>query len=263
MSVELKRVQQVVDDFLDGDEILVIHAGHFLLLYDKIHDSIIPGIESYMKHAGFDEKLCEEMGKFPVLTWELGVKLLRTSVAPKKNLLIIVNDWQYLQHLKNRRYEFYNHSSKLVDKFRIILENEKLSDRILLKPPAKAGTGLYFSEKYLRKKFQRSVKKLGKHVNFDEYMCEYLEKTGVFCARPNCAAEIAQLVADVAHSYEKKISFVNLYPLTCRHFVEEGTRIALELFGLENIRVLNIGIPNSSIKSIEDISNQMYCSKQE
>lgn len=261
MTNSMDNIQLIINNYLRKDSALIIHAGHFLLLYDKKSDTIIPGIYPYMQKAGFTEQLCKEMGLFPILTWEIAVKLLNKFNIPDKRLLIIVNDWQYLKHLKDRRYEFYNQYPSLPPEYNILMQDELLQNSILLTPPPNVNTGIYYSEIYLRNKFQWSIKKMGKTINFENTSFD-LKKTGVFCGRPNCAAEVAQLIFEVASAYvHLPVCFVNFYPLSCKNFVEEGTALGLNLFNLRNINILNIGIPNFGINSIKDISGKMICSK--
>jgi len=257
MNEALIKIYSTINDFVKKDSALIIQAGHFLLLYDKHNDKIIPGIYSYMKKAGFSEQLCEELGLFPILTWEIAVNLLDKFSVTNKKLLVAVNDWQYLKHLKNRRYEFYNLYPNLPEEYNIMMEKVGLTDSIILSPPAKTKTGKYYSEIYLRNKFQWSIKKIGKTVNLRKPSLK-LEATGAFCGRPNCTAEVAQLVADAALSYDHSdVCFVNFYPLTCKYFFEEGTKLACKLFGLKRIKVLNIGVPNIGIKTLKDVADQM------
>jgi hypothetical protein len=257
MNKALTKIYSIINDSVKKDSALIIQAGHFLLLYDKHNDKIIPGIYSHMKKANFDEQLCEEYGLFPLLTWEIAIKLLGEFQVTNKRLLVLVNDWQYLKHLKNRRHEFYNHYSKLPDEYNIMMEKAGLTDSIILRPPAKTKTGKYYSEIYLRNKFQWSIKKMGKTVNLRKPSLK-LEATGAFCGRPNCTAEVAQLISDAALAYDNSdICFVNFYPLMCKNFVEEGTKLAFKLFGLKKLNVLNIGVPNIGIKTINDVADQM------
>lgn len=260
MTDSIQKLESIINNLVKKDSALIIHAGHFLLLYDKVHDKIIPGIYPYMKQAGFEEQLCEEMGLFPLLTWELAVKLLARIEARKKNLLIIVNDWQYLKEFKERRYEFYKDCPALPREFSKILEDEGLAESLLLTPARNVRTGVYFSEKHMRKKFQRTVKKIGKEINLTEMNCD-LEKTGVFCGNPNCAAEIAQVIGEVAGANNAHAHvFVNFYPLSCRAFVEEGSRVATDIFQLKHTIILNIGVSNLGIKTIDDVVKGMVLS---
>ena len=261
MTEAITKIYKIINKFKKKDSALIIHAGHFLLLYDKQSDKIVPGIYSNMKKANYSEQLCEEMGLFPILTWEIAVKILNKFHVTNKRLLVIVNDWQYLKHLKNRRYEFYNLFPKLPDEYSKLLKNAGLKDSVILAPPDKANTGKYYSEIYLRNKFQWSIKKIGKKINLRKPSFK-LEETGTFCGRPNCTAEVAQLVADAASAYDHSdVSFVNFYPLTCKNFVEEGTKLAYKLFGLKKLNVLNIGVPNIGIKTVKDVADKMICSQ--
>jgi hypothetical protein len=68
---------------------------------------------------------------------------------------------------------------------------------------------------------------------------------------PDCAAQIAQMLSHAQETTHCDI-FINIYPSVCRTYVESGTQLAADLFGLSST-VVNVGLPSSGISSIPEM----------
>lgn len=242
----LETLHSLVADFASNCDICVMQFGHFMLLHAPRTGQIIPGIAPEMKAHGFPEELCDSIGMFPIITWSLGIRMLPTLPVRAAYGLILVNDWQYLKGMADLRTQYYSDHQSIPDSFSTVCIERAVEIPRLLFPPSQNVTGCYFSEVELRNRFKKHVAKRHVIINSDEVE-SVVAATGVYCGRPNCTAEVAQLVADAASAGNpgKTVAFVNIYPLGCREHVRKGTALAYKLFDLSNIIVLNLGLPSA------------------
>jgi hypothetical protein len=106
-----------------------------------------------------------------------------------------------------------------------------------------------FSEAELR---QRFVQRLQLLVEADPGLERIVEQSGPRictvvdnqsvelsrCGTTNCLGEFIELLKQL---YDRGVrSFINIYPTDCREFVDQGTNVARELFGLKGMEIVNI-----------------------
>ena len=84
-------------EYGDTDSALAIMAGHYMLAYRASTDELVPLMPTVAySEAGTAEerRLVEEMGDFPELTFDIGLRLARSR--PNSRLAVLVNDHQFL-----------------------------------------------------------------------------------------------------------------------------------------------------------------------
>ncbi len=248
-----EQLRNLVQKFITPDCACVVHAGHFILLRDRATGKIVPSLQSMMQQFGFPQDLCHDIGVFPLATWRLGLRLVRDTAAKSHSMFVIVNDWQWLKGYVEERKGFYGNCPALPEEYREAMAREGVPESVLFVSRKGSTHGPYFSEVELRSRFRRSARKLKRHITAGDL--EYIvEQTGVFCGGANCTAEVAQLMQDItARVGGGAVRFINLYPLTCKGHVNQGTRMGLKLFELTDMRVLNIGFPNLWLENDADL----------
>lgn len=252
-GLKFDKLQTIVSDFVKGRDVCVIQFGHFMLLRTPQAGHILPGVASEMMNYGFPDELCKNIGMFPLLTWSLGLRLLERLPVGKAHALLLVNDWQHLKGVTEQRVKFYSNQKEILPSFVSLCSELGFPIPSILFPPSRESTGCYFSEVELRNRFKKNVES-GQYLIAYDNVENVVEQTGVYCGRPNCTAEVAQLVADAAQagSKDETVAFVNIYPLSCRDFVRKGTCLAFKLFDLPNVVALNIGL-SSSVANEEEL----------
>ena len=260
---------RIMASMLQPGDSLVAQAGHFLLISDDSTGEIYPCIAGDSRTPG-DNPILNHFGHFPLLTWRLALHMLSQLPASSKRLMVVVNDWQYLNAKANRSTFYRQNQDRLPEFFE--RELAKYGEAIsLLKPlPIKNGvsTSPFFGEMSLRNRYQRRVSRLvdqlklppGAVVNNTEsgISCELPDMAGelreIYCSGKtgDCTAEIAEMLYHASTTTDAKC-FVNFYPLVCRDFVELGTSRAVELFDAPLRSVLNLGFPSGGIKSESDL----------
>ena len=171
--------QELIDklaDQLQGARCVVIQAGHFLLYYDHTEARLLPGIADALdgpRHA----LVAQEIGHYPLLTWQLAIPMLAAVTIPRKLAMVVVNDWQYVPKEVDR-FNFYRQYPVLPKTYQALLD--QYPEIQLLRPRQASGsrTGDYFSEQTLRNAYERHVKELIKNDRRDESCCNhpYLER---------------------------------------------------------------------------------------
>ncbi len=251
------ELQKIVSDFVPEDGHMVIQAGHFLLVSSADRPEAVPGVCQVMQEAGFPNDLCREAGLFPIATLRLGLRLIQTIPACSRALLLLVNDWQFLKGAPEKRERFYANNRQLISAYQEEFCRFGVAESVILPPPSRDRTGVYFSEVDLRNRFKKSARNVRCEMSEAERK-EVENQTGLFCGRPNCTGEVAELMKAVAGTAEGPVYFINIYPQSCQAHVNLGTGIAYRIFGLEELHVLNIGLPNMGLSSEEDILRHVH-----
>jgi hypothetical protein len=248
---------------------VVFQAGHFLLIYDETTGTISPCIHGDTGMPG-DSPLAANFGRFPILTWQLALKLLDDLSTPEKNLMIVSNDWQYLPKGIDRSDFYSSQAGKLPKSYSDSLYDQKGSVSVLEPLPVKNGisTAPFFGEMNLRNRYQRRVSKLVESGSLPSSAIIDRTEGRISCKMPglsgameefycsgqsgDCAAEIAEMLCE-SHERTNADVFVNLYPIVCQDFVEQGVLRSFQLFKTPFRAVLNLGFPSSGISTESEL----------
>ena len=236
---------------------VLVQAGHFLVYYDNTEDQLLPCIASELtspRHA----VVAETYGHFPLLTWRLGLDLLSALPAARKQIMVLVNDWQYVPSRKQKR-AFYSRHATLPPAYQRLLDqadpaiNVLASDDVL--PDAR--TGVFFSEKYLRNLYTRQVKGARRATCPALDLAHCAQEAGA-CAHPqpqkdaqptnkppDCADEVFALHKIL--ETQGVDSFINLYPLVCREYVLCGTTRYYNKTDITAHTTCNIGLASQNV----------------
>lgn len=248
---------KIVRKHTDGFDSVAVQAGHFLVYYYNTEGIMLPCVRQELKSPAHSVK-ADSIGVFPFMTWRTGLELLKNMDCPKKAILTVVNDWQWLpKHVD--RAGFYQKYPYLFDSY--LKELNKYNDVVLLTQNDlgyKVKTGVWFSEVSLRNQYKRQISKMVKRGALPEN-AELFEnghtescsldtavdkRQEIYCTgkRPSCTQEIAELVRQICivGKYEM---FINIYPLVCKQYVQGGTELCISLMNSADINVINIGIP--------------------
>jgi len=260
----LELVKKAVGD----SKSVVLQAGHFVLYYDKDDGKIYPSIPSCLtesRHQNFKEAY----GMFPMLTWDIGLRLLDALGAMHKHVLVLVNDWQYLPKSVSRDL-FYSMQSGLPESYSEKLDAYRGEIHLLEPEPINDGvpTAPFFGEMNLRNRYRNRMadlvksRKLPPNVKITEQngklSCTVPDLSGahreVYCAGKtgDCAAEVAELISS-SSSRTNATVFISLYPLVCKDFVELGSKHAVELLGATVTTVISIGFRSIDIQNEADL----------
>lgn len=258
---------------LDNTSVCV-QAGHFLLYYDRTEDQLLPCVASELKGPR-SKMLKQEVGWFPELTWDIGLRILRDIFpsAAKRDIITVVNDWQYVPEDINR-FLFFDSHKKI---FKAYKQKLKARDQINILKPSDLGFGgktdPFFSETSLRNQYDRFIKRviLKNPEFFGAYVretnlgvsCDLADALGrkseIYCAgkQANCTHEIAELNRQIL-TVTGCDMFINIFPNVCRQFLELGTELAFRLSDLSKMKIINIGLSSSSVESINDLFSNSY-----
>lgn len=254
---------------LAGADSVVFQAGHFLLVYEEGTGRIAPCILGE-PNCTDNLQLAENYGRFPLLTWQLALRILDSLPACSKHLMVVVNDWQYLPAGVDRATFYENQGGRLPVLFQHDFDRRMESIVQLQPSPLKRGvsTAPFFGEMNLRNRYQRHVSKLiNKRALPDAVVmqksehglaCSLRDPSGklqnIYCSGQtgDCTAEISEMLY-YASTTAKAPYFVNLYPLLCRDFIEFGTVRAVELFAAPLRCVINIGFSSAGVSSHDDL----------
>lgn len=248
-----------------GSKCVVIQAGHFLLYFDNTEAQILPGISGEL--SGPRQALvADELGHFPVLTWNLAVSMLDALSVSEKWAMVVVNDWQYLPQEADRA-DFYRQHPFLPESYRKVLAAYP-SVRLLRNPRRpNLDTGEFFSEQSFRNAYERHVKELiqtkrlplGVNVETGaELSCSLEDSLGgrkeVYCSgkRSGCEHEVAELASQV-FGLTRANALINFFPLVCKEYVTEGTEIGFSLFRHGITKIVNVGMPATNAKSEQEL----------
>jgi len=251
-----------------GADSVVFQAGHFLLIHDEQKNTIYPCIHAKGTTSHQMDR-CDTHGRFPILTWKLALRLLAKLNIPQKHIMVVVNDWQYLPKGVDRS-TFYAANNDLPESY--LEAMSKYVDSILIlepKPVKKSvSTAPFFGEMNLRNRYHRHMSKLIASGNLPPNAKVNKKNGAVSCLFPDlsggiqeaycsdksgdCTGEIAEMIYE-ANKMTGATSFVNLYPLVCKDFVELGSARAVQLFGASVKSILNIGFPSAGVQDEEDL----------
>jgi len=273
----LDELKKVVADHARDASCVAVQAGHFLVYYDHTEDQLLPCVASELNGPRHD-LIKNEVGHFPLLTWQIGLEILSSIPAPRKHIMTIVNDWQYLPKNVDRS-RFYEKHQRIPTSYQTVLEQRK--DVQLLRPPRLRKalyTGDFFSEQTLRNQYRRHVTELiaqGKlpsnfevTKNGETISCSLVDAVGnkqeIYCTGKgeNCTHEVAELIHAVS-SLSRCDVFVNLFPLVCKKYVETGTELSFELFRPQLKRVINVGMQASQVLDVTQLLLDCYLLIQE
>ena len=247
---------------------VTVQAGHFLVYYDRTEDQLLPCVGSELLGPRHDV-IRKEVGHFPELTWNIGVKLLNSLPAVKKHIMVLVNDWQYLPDGVDR-VRFYESHHRIPASYADVLETDGGSIKLLT--PQGLGkaplAGDFFSEQSLRNQYGKHVKQLiaqGKlpanvalETNGDALSCSLVDAVGnkqeIYCTGKgqNCTHEVAELLYVVTSLTQCDV-FINLFPIVCKQYVEAGTELGFALFATPIRIVINIGMTATGSSSTEQL----------
>ena len=269
MPISFEEASAVLSGVLQSCTMVTMQAGHFMLYYDTVEDQLLGCVPSFLpgpRHA----LLLKTMGGFPVESWKLGLKLLEALPCSGKNILILVNDWQYCPGDVDRS-RFYAQYNDIPAEFTEALASREEVPVRLLKPPKRQGarnTGPFFSEQALRNEYRRQLEDLLEQGKLPEGMvieqdegaltCSIVDllgrKEAIYCSNhgANCTAEVAELLRQ-AYSLSHCDAFINLFPAVCREFVLAGTELGLRLFSPGIKRVINLALPATDIEQEADL----------
>ena len=267
-----KALQEVLLENVKPSKCIVVQAGHFLLYFDEKTGQIVPCIQEELQEPHL-ANIGKSFGAFPLLTWLLGLDILAQSNCERRMVMTVVNDWQYVPSTANRE-AFYKDHNHLPSTYEAALKNYGPEIEVLQPKPVKTGipTRPFFSEMNQRNQFRKRVEKmLRKDIlpafaevdrTTDGVVCR-VPHAGSFAGRefycsgksPDCAAQIAQMLSQ-AKELSDCDTFINIYPLVCRSYVEGGTILASQLFAPRIPCVINIGLPSSHVRSLAEALRQ-------
>lgn len=258
----------LVGEATKGAESVAMQAGHFLVYYDHTEDQLLPCVASEISGPRH-EIIRNEVGHFPLLTWDMGVKLLAAVPAKRKHALVLVNDWQYLPSGVDRG-RFYEKFNRLPQAYRRVLDQTGDSVALLRPPRLRKAlhTGDFFSEQTLRNQYGKHVKQLIAEKSLppnaelladgDSLSCNLVDAVGrrqeIYCAgkSENCTHEVAELLYSV-HEITACDMFINIFPLVCKEYVEAGTELNYGLFQTHIGNVINIGMVATGAMSFDQL----------
>lgn len=272
-EVHPKSYQEACDlliSNLSGVEAAVLQAGHFLLYYDNVEDRVLPCIAAELNGPRHGP-LRDAMGGFPDLSWDVGLRLLREMPLRERRALVLVNDWQYVPSAIGAR-SFYESHRAIPRNF-----SDKLASSAFEKPislispanrPGRTSSTPYFSERALRRDFERRIETLSKTGTLpsgvvlkrdgDRVSCSLTDVLGrheeVYCSDEpaGCAHEVSELLAQVWEQ-TKAQAFLSIFPSVCRRFVEIGTEQSA-LLGLHQFRVVfNLALAATDVQEEHDL----------
>jgi hypothetical protein len=244
---------------------VVFQAGHFLLIYDEQEARLYPciyGEPSTQEIAPF----FDAYGHFPILTWQLALRLIAELGTPKKHLMIAVNDWQYVPKGVNRA-DFYAKHKVLPQTYTAKLASRSDTlDLLEPEPPVSnaVSTAPFYGEMNLRNRHKNHMAKLIAAGTLPPSAQVQETNGNVVCLLPDlsgtmqeayctgkstdCTGEVAEMVYEAA-TRTGATAFVSLYPSVCRDFVELGSVRAAEVFKTNVVSILNLGFPSVGINS--------------
>ncbi|MBI2240125.1 MAG: hypothetical protein HYU59_04890 [Magnetospirillum gryphiswaldense] len=247
---------------------VVMQCGHFLLYYDIVENRLLPGISSELTGSRH-QRLRDELGHFPELTWKMGVDLLAAIDVPDRNVMIAVNDWQYVPDGIDRS-PFYVENTVLPQYYQDALDQAGAQIKVL-SPERRGGSGPespYFSEQTLRNQYVRHIKDmirkgmLPPDAELSEKeglsVCNLTDILGedreIYCStkNANCATEVTEMI-DQAYRLANCDLFINIFPSVCQQFVEVGSEIPYRLFNSPVSRIINIAMPARRVSSFDDL----------
>lgn len=263
-----EELKGLVSEASSGAKSIAVQAGHFLVYYDHTEDQLLPCVASEL-NGPRHEIISSEVGQFPLLTWEIGIDLLRGFPSNiKKQILIVANDWQYLPKGIDR-FRFYSRYPSIFGAYQELLNSEP---EISLITPKSLGMGKetnqFFSEVSLRNQYNRNVLKyvdspesrdrIESKIGKEGLECSLIDVLGrqqqIYCAgkEASCTHEIAELTRQIVSLGENDV-FINLYPIVCKEYVEAGIELSIELKAVENQTVISVGMVSSGVSNRNEL----------
>ena len=263
MTVPHPLVQRITSWVYESQGLTAVHAGHFMLIpfvhtaeQKKCVPAILQELDEYEDNgnqAQWKATVERLIANFPMTTWQMGVELvsLLGQANREAKLLTLVNDWYFLRGISvatKQRRQFYE-CQNLVPSYEKALYAVGLNedDILQLGPHSK-----WVSEYWLRRSAERRLKATNhpslrrrissdgiKELVFDDLQSECRQ---LLCGgRADCAAEVSELL----YLLNKKgyTALVNFIPRECEEPVNNGCEQAMQLYGIKNLRVLNIALP--------------------
>jgi hypothetical protein len=239
---------------------VVIHAGHYLLF---------PGenmVTDFFYNPSDAAQWVRDFRWFSELSWRTACAVAaRRPVALRPRMIILVNDWQHMptvsldrreneKSLTRLRREYYEREFPLPSLHKRIMALDGLQPEDIL--PASEKQWL-FSESALRAQFAKTIKSvmkdpanaarlgLEKRLDSNREPIISVETEGqscslLHCGNANCAGEVVELLRQL---FERGVrNFINIYPGQCDLYVERGTEISRQLFGLEGMEIENVAV---------------------
>ena len=266
------QMSDLVSEHAAEAECVVIQAGHFLVYYNSSNDTLFPCIMGEGDSVSQEQAVIATLGQFPILSWELGLRLLDDCTTPRKWVCVVVNDWQYTYAA--RRERFFSKWKRLPSSFQDMLDMRGGAVQ-LLSPVAKRqglSTAPFFSETTLRNQYTRRVQSMvaknqlpgdirmqvaDKHVK--RLWAEIAGREHeVYCAgqTASCAAEIAELICQIwmltSAAGNACDLFINLFPSVCRDYIALGTELSREVLNAGVKKVINVGLPSGNVRNVEE-----------
>lgn len=278
-SAEDNLVAFLLGQLTGDDGPVVIQAGHFLLLGDQATTKCVPGVCEELEGNGkvdesYVRRVSARIGVFPSATWQLGTRLaVRLREAGRAAFLTtIVNDWQYLPRLRtgeaaDRRRNFYSGQPHALQSYLRTLRSHGLDGDAITHL---GGHGAFLSEYWLRRRLERHLKGIkrakgagSEHLHWDKdeegNSCLMLDepdgkKCLLECGQSDCAGEVMEMLyLAESKGFRSVVSFV---PAECERPVNEGTRRAMSVFQLANLRVTNVALSCAGEQSMEEVLKQ-------
>ena len=258
------EVRQFVVSEAKGVQCVVVQAGHFLLYYDVTEALVLPCIKGELTGPR-SAQVAEEYGYFPAMTWNFAIPLLDSLPAAKKWAMVLVNDWQYLPDEVDR-FVFYRSHPALPESYHECLDAHPAVKLLHYPPRLEGDTGEHFSEKSLRKAYEKHIKRLVKsralpenaRVETGKVLTCSLEdaiggRTEIYCSekRAGCTHEVAELMSALSELCGADM-VINVFPLVCKEYVAEGTELGHTLFRHGIKKTINIGLPATQVQTLPD-----------
>jgi len=264
-------VQSVAVEAARGAQSVVVQAGHFLLFYDEHEHRALRCIADELRdprHAPIGSRY----GRFPELSLRLGFEVLAALSTPRKHVMTVVNDWQYVPTGALRPP-----TDRQAETMPLALAEELARHPdVSLLSPARNGSrdSLFFSESRLRNQYRKRVRRLLKHgalppdvtVELDGRVvsCRLADRAGtmreIYCSdrSADCAGETAEFLRQAADATRCDV-FVNVVPRACWDFVEYGTDLAEKVLGAGVRTYVNVGLNSTDIYDEETLLRGSQC----
>ena len=273
----LERLQ-AADKHLSGT---VVVAGHFALMWYEAQLG---------DHLEFDEDepIEDKFQQFADETWRAGVAMARREMGIK--LLVLVNDWQYLDNKAERSHperekrakaaleHYYGINRKWPKMYHEYCEGRINPDQCV---EAWSQSRWMFSERELRSRFVNRLRGLFREGSLQKYgvdavtgrdtrtylferechgLSDYLsDERGRMLARgnsTNCAGEVIELIRVLKGRGITRV--VIMHPEICYQYVNAGALIAKCMFGENNMELINVSVPcKAALDRVQIVSHQV------
>lgn len=267
-ELSTKFVAALLDRHLcAGDKPVLIQCGHFSLFYDRSSSRLLPDVEQRLPSTNSlpESRTSPAVGIFPTFTWDLGAAVAQAlhMVGIPCSITTIVNDWQLLKGLDTNlvsrlRRSFYAETSYPPSSYSQT-GNFRNTTTLYLG---------YFSEYFLRRRFERRVSRLAKLQPSSGLVWKGrgagsrgcllmkggdVERPVLQDGKSNCAGEVAEWIF-IASALGYKV-LINIYPLACLEPVHQGAALAFELdpVALESTIMIQIGLYCSGEQSADEL----------